>query len=86
MPGPRLSGLNEAVGRALRKASLEGRGEEALLLGQKLGHSAACSNAGYRKLPNTHEGPAQEVSTQNLKPPAALLLPLVIKCGRRETN
>ena len=33
MPGPRLSGLDEAVGRALRKASLEGRGEEALLLG-----------------------------------------------------
>ena len=31
MPGLRLSGLDEAVGRALRQASLEGRGEETLL-------------------------------------------------------
>ena len=36
MPGPRVNGLNEAVGRALRKArktSLEARGEETLLHG-----------------------------------------------------
>lgn len=86
MPGPSLNGLDEAQ-ESVRETSLAARGKETSLHGgRNAGTLVACSNTGRRKLPNNHWESAKEFSVQNLKSPPALLLPLVIKCMRREMH